>query len=339
MTAYWRIRLSNGEGEFTRRAWDRNETGIWYGAWTPADFEVASSRSSTDGEIAAHLNTVQAQRDLGWQVSASYVGTARRFKNISEDWVVLYLSDTQDIALAKVRGPLRSDPNHPLNQKCGELFKYREICHKKTFKLSKLPDAYRLIPAQGRSNVYQLHSMREHVRLLADHLNEDAINRAYSEKPFDELLDLLGASAWESFAVAYLIWEEDFVPTGLSIGRTLPIVDIVGRRRNGSHIFAQCKKHRTAQAIDLDFRKLSESLAPDDTAFYFAYGGCVNETPNGIRVIDRQYALDWAETKNGQLYRRLLLGDALTSSAPPTASKTLSSSLVGDAFKVPVLVR
>src|SRR5258705_12946236 len=32
MTAYWRIRLTNAEGEFTRRAWDRNETGIWYGA-------------------------------------------------------------------------------------------------------------------------------------------------------------------------------------------------------------------------------------------------------------------------------------------------------------------
>jgi hypothetical protein len=210
----------------------------------------------------------------------------------------------------------------------GESFKYREICDKKTFKLSKLPDAYRL-PAQGRSNVYQFKSMREHVRLLADHLNEDAINRAFGEKPFDELLDLLGASAWESFCFAYLIWEEEFVPTGLSIGRTLPKVDIIGRRRNGSHIFAQCKKHPTRQAIDSDFLRLSESLAPDDTAFYFAYGGCVNEAANNIRVIDRKYALQWAETKNGQLYRRLLLGDALTSSALPTASRTLSSSLVG----------
>jgi hypothetical protein len=222
MTAYWRIRLNNGEGEFTRQAWDRNETGIWYGAWTPAELEAASSGSSTNGQIAAHLNTIKAQRDLGWEVSASYEGTARRFKNISdEDWMVLYLRDTQDIALAKVRGPLRSDPNHPLNQKCGELFKYREICDKKTLKLSKLPDAYRLLPAQGQSNVHQFQSMWEHVRLLADHRNEDGINRAFIEKPFDELLDVLGASAWESFAFAYLIWEEDFVPTGLSIGRTL----------------------------------------------------------------------------------------------------------------------
>src|SRR5262245_20449147 len=83
MTAYWRIRLI-AESECTRRAWDRNETGIWYGAWTPADFEAASSRSSTDGEIAAHLNTFPAQRDLGWEVDASYAGTARRFQNIPD---------------------------------------------------------------------------------------------------------------------------------------------------------------------------------------------------------------------------------------------------------------
>jgi hypothetical protein len=44
--------------------------------------------------------------------------------------------------------------------------------------------------------------------------------------------DLLGASAWESFAFAYLILECEFIPTGLSTGRTLPIADIVGRRRS-----------------------------------------------------------------------------------------------------------
>ena len=100
------------------------------------------------------------------------------------------------------------------------------------------------------------------------------------------------------------------MPTGLSIGRTLPTVDIIGRRRDGSHIFAQCKKHPTAQSIARDFLTLSESLAPEDTAFYFAYGGCLKESRSNIRVIDRENALRWAETRNGQLYRRLLLGDA-----------------------------
>jgi len=199
----------------------------------------------------------------------------------------------------------------------GELFKYRRICDKKTFRLSRLPDAYWLLAAQGRSNVHQFNNIWEHVKLLAEHVNEDAINRAFGQRPFDELLDLLGASAWESFCFAYLIWEEDFVPTGLSTGRTLPTGDIVGRRRNGSRIVAQCKKHPTEQPIEPEFRKLSESLAIEDTAFYFAYGGCSEEVPNSVRVIDRKFALQWADSENGQLYRKLLLGDALTSNATP----------------------
>ena len=143
MAAYWRMRLNAEDyGEFSRRAWDRNEIGVWYGAWTADDLEAASSRSSTRGEIAADLNALQAQRDLGWDVSTNWVDTAQRFKRISdEDWVVLYLSDTQEIGLAKVQGPLRSDPKHPLNLNDGELFKYRRISDKKTFKLLRLPDA------------------------------------------------------------------------------------------------------------------------------------------------------------------------------------------------------
>ena len=313
MSAYWRIRLKAGEyGDFSRNAWDRDEIGIWYGAWTPNDLVAASSGSSTRGEIASALNALHAQRELGWNVSVGYVDTARRFKDISEeDWVVLYLNETQELGLARVQGPLRLSPKHPLNLANGELFKYRRISDKKTFKLSRLPDVYWLLPTQGRGNVHQFNNMWEHVKLLAEYPNEDAINRAFSEKPFDGLLDILGASAWESFCFAYLILEEDFVPTGLSIGRTLPTADIIGRRRNGSHIFAQCKKHPTAQSIDPEFRRLNESLSVDDSAFYFAYGGCSDEVPNNIRVIDRDFALQWSETKNGQLYRRLLSGNAL----------------------------
>jgi hypothetical protein len=245
-------------------------------------------------------------------VSVSFVNTALRFKNISdEDWVLLYLSDKQQIALAKSQGPLLSDPNHPFNLPNGELFKYRRISDKKTFKLTDLPDAYWLLPTQGRSNVHEFNNMREHVRLLAEHMDVDAVNLAFSQKPFDELLDILGASAWESFCFAYLIWEEDFVPTGLSIGRTLPTVDIIGRRRrDGSRIIAQCKKDRTKQAIGSEFRKEADNLSIGDTAFYFAYGGC-SEIPDNVRVVGRELVLEWAETGNGLLYKRLLTGNAL----------------------------
>jgi len=68
----------------------------------------------------------------------------------------------------------------------------------------------------------------------------------------------------------------------------------------------------SAKPIDPEFRRLSETLTGDDTAFYFAYGGCSEEAHNNIRVIDRKFALRWAESENGDLYRRLLLGDVLT---------------------------
>jgi hypothetical protein len=86
MTAYWRMRLKAGDyGEFSRRAWDRDEIGVWYGSWTAEDLKAASSPSSTRGEIAANLSALQAQRDLGWDVSASWVDTAQRFKRIASE--------------------------------------------------------------------------------------------------------------------------------------------------------------------------------------------------------------------------------------------------------------
>ena len=100
------------------------------------------------------------------------------------------------------------------------------------------------------------------------------------------------------------------MPTGISIGRTLSIVDIVGRRYDdGAHIFAQCKKYDYATAIEPDFPKLCEGLNPTDVAYYFAYGGCVSEVPPRIRVFNREDALHWAKTPKGELCWSLLLKD------------------------------
>jgi hypothetical protein len=152
--------------------------------------------------------------------------------------------------------------------------------------------------------------MWEHVKILAEHQNEKSVARFIRKRPFDELLDLLGASAWESFSFAYLILEEDFLPTGLSIGRTLPMADIVGRRKsNGSRIVAQCKKGHHPVSIESDFRELATSLGFGGTAYFFAYGGCYGDVPSNIRVIDRTSALRWAQSGKGKLYRELLLGD------------------------------
>lgn len=159
---FWRIRMKVGnEHERTREAWDRDEVGIWYGAWTAQDWQEAVQRCSDNPRW--HLNSLAAQRDLGWEVTKGYADTAWRFADIAEtDWVVVYLRDNQTIGLARLAGELSSDANHPLNTDT-ELFKYCELKDKKTFAIGQLPDSYMLLGAQGRGNVHQFNSMANQV--------------------------------------------------------------------------------------------------------------------------------------------------------------------------------
>ena len=265
--ACWRIRVKNRNIDRTRAAWDRNEIGVWF------------DRSS---EVAIRL------------------------ENIPEsDWVLTYLKDHQALGIAKVKGPLRCEVNHPLNIE-KEVFSYRKIYRKRIYRLSDLPDVYRILPSQGRATVYLLRATWHLTQLLIASPNTVAVKKALSEMPFNDLLQFLGPSAWESFCFAYLIMEEGFIPTGLSIGRTLPDVDIVGRRRrDGRRIIAQCKKDDKPRDIDQRFRV---AVSPGDIAYYFAFGGCSAKVPKGISVIDRAAAINWSKTSaNGRCFRRLLL--------------------------------
>jgi hypothetical protein len=178
--------------------------------------------------------------------------------------------------------------DHPLNME-GELYKYRKIIEKKTFSLEELPDAYRLLPSQGRANIFRIVGMADHVRRLAENDDEKKVLESLRRLSFDGLMDLLGAAGWESFAFAYLILEHKFVPTGLSVGRTLPTLDIIGRRRtDGVRIVAQCKKHNHKEPID---QRFCEAVGSGDVAFYFAYGGCVGDVPENVQIVDKRIAL------------------------------------------------
>jgi hypothetical protein len=317
MARYWRIRLKNQDGEFGSDAWERDQTGVWYGAWAIEDFRNASSGSQTNEHVADVLNNLPAQMMLiesgawGRPIQNSSISTVRRFVDqiAEDDWVVMYLRDERGplLALAQMEGIVYSDPNHPLNTQAGEIFKYRTLRNKKTFALSELPDAYRLVPTQGQGNVHQFDVMHEHVRLLVEHYTPQDIISYLSGLPFDRQLDLMGASGWESLCVSWLIMEKDFVPTGLSTGRTLQTLDIVGRSRStGRHILAQCKKSNNRISMDDGF---INCIAQGDEGYYFAYGGCDPVDRPEIQVIDRSYLRDWIETENGQLFRRLFIGD------------------------------
>ena len=174
MAAYWRIRLKNATGnDYSEDAWPRNQVGLWYGAWTAQDFETARSRSSTNTDITERLNDLPAEHDLGWTVVHKILSeiAARRFDDIYLRQIGSYYT----FAVFKRSGSrgytvqLCSNANHPFNSN-GELFKYREIVHKKTFSMANLPDAYRLLPTPGEgkystfNNTWPMHRIWAAVR-------------------------------------------------------------------------------------------------------------------------------------------------------------------------------
>jgi hypothetical protein len=307
-SSYWRIRMKDGEGQdFSADGWNRDEVGIWYGAWTADDFGDALKSC----DPLKHLAQLPHQKVFGWEPSANFLSTARRFSEIPDGhWVVLYFGNK--LCLARLRGKLRSGTRHPLNRSWGEVFKFRRIEAKKEFNLSRLPDVYRLIPSAGRGNVHQFNGQyRELVRLLADTENEQEVVAKVRSVPLAQALELLGDSGWESLCMGYLILEEGFVPTGLLLGRTLKDHDIVGRRfASGGHVLAQCKKTPYPVQVEPAFIEACEGLQADDGAFYFAFEGCTGEVPSGIEVLSRKDIEAWAKTERGKRYVDLFFGSA-----------------------------
>ena len=308
----WRVRMKvGGDTERSTAAWERGEAGLWYGAWSAEEWRGAiSSRPSDPWSI---LRDLPAQRALGWGDRLD-LSPAVRFEAIGpRDWCVVYLKDRREIGLARLEPGLRSDDDHPLNHDYGggrkETFKYRRMVDRKSFKVAELPDAYRLIGAQGRSgNVHRFHAMRTHVRLLAEQGDAAGVRAALNALSFGDLIEALGASAWESLCTAYLILEHGFVPTGLSTGYTLEAVDIVGRRvSDGAHVLAQCKKDGHSVAIEESFLTAIEAQGAGCKAFYFAFGGCHGDVPDHVSVVGRNEMLAWTGTERGRKYKDFLV--------------------------------
>jgi hypothetical protein len=302
-----------GDRDVSTSAWDRGEVGIWYGAWSAEEWREACRIAPNDPWTV--LGGLPHQSFLQWDRPPD-INAVRRLEAIGpDDWVVVFLRDRAQFGLARLEPGMYSDETHELNQfypdlGATEVFKYRRIASSKVFNIMDLPDAYHLLAAQGRGNVHEFHGMRPHVRLLAESDNVEAVQTTLAALPFDELIDFLGASAWESLCTAYLTLVHGFVPTGLSTGLTLPTFDIVGRRvPDGLHIVAQCKKDSGSVAVDDGFTATLRGHEGTYKAFYFAYGGCHGDIPPHTEVIGRVEMLDWVQTEIGAMYRRFLVGD------------------------------
>lgn len=296
---FWRIRMKYGA--FREKAiWEKNRIGIWYGAWDAVDFAKAD-RSTNPG---AYLSKVPAQRLLRWPVSPKYVQTVVRFRDIRKgDWVFTYFDDA--IHLARTCSTVAKRPDTEFSDR--QLFKYRRISHKKKFSLDKLPHCFRLLSSAGQGNVHEVHGTRVMIELLANSKDEREVYKAFRQLSWEEWLGALGPHGWESLCLGYLILEADYVPTGLDIGRTLPVFDIIGRNRNGRQIFAQCKKDPHPISVEKEFIKACKNLISKASVYLFAYGGC-NNTPRGVRLITSKDLRGWFKnTENGKQYRKLLL--------------------------------
>jgi len=306
---YWRMRCRN-DRDYSKDAWNREEVGIWYGAWSAGDWYAATQGAASPQHQCGYLKALPHQTALGWNpaLSKASFDTARRFANIADDdWVVVYFDGC--LHVGHVIGPLESDIQHPLN--CSpEILKYRRVHSRKSFSLALLPDEYRLIPAAGRGNVHEYwDTNRFLVKLMAEFSSEQEVTREIRKLSPKEWLDVIGPTGWESLSLGFLILQEQFVPTGLKVGGTLPIFDIVGRAPNGDRIVAQCKKTPYRVACDLDFLEAVSDLGAAVRAYFFAYRGCTN-APNGVTVITGDDILSWWQGPDpkGQMHGRLFRG-------------------------------
>jgi hypothetical protein len=303
---YWRVRINfrPTHEELSHEAWNRNEVGIWYGAWHAKELEPAlKSRDALE-----RLSRANRRAGLDWEISSTFLNLAKRFVGIeSRDWVIAYFENS--LHLAHVCSELRSSRSHPLNRK-GEIFKFRKIRAKKSFSLDDLPDTFRLLSGVGRGNVFQPRGLGDLVALLGAASDEREVREQLRGKNLADFTELLGPASWESVCQAYLSLEHNFVPTGLRCGGTLPDLDIVGRRStDGARIIAQCKKDPGPKPIADGFLKTLSGSRNNQKAFYFAFGGCSGEIPQHVTVIGRDEIAAWSKTKQGARYFKWLRGE------------------------------
>jgi hypothetical protein len=91
--------------------------------------------------------------------------------------------------------------------------------------------------------VHEVGATRALVKMLAESASEREVFEKFQRLSWDEWLDALGPRGWEALCLGYLILEADFVPTGLDVGGTLPLFDLIGKSRAGNRVYAQCKKN------------------------------------------------------------------------------------------------
>jgi hypothetical protein len=289
--------------DVTSAAWAEGLIGIWYGAWSANDLKALSGESAASA--AAKLSKLKSQVRLNWPVKPSFVATSRRFEAIQPDDYIFTYFDSK-LHIAKPAGPILNQ-RFPRFDERGDRFKARRIEEKRKFNISDLPEPFQLLAWAGRGNVHRVLGTRSLVDILSNCSTVSCVNEAFSKLSWEDWLKCLGPKGWETLCLGYLIETCDFLPTGLGMGDTLPNFDIVGRRRGGRLILAQCKKSPYEIALSHEtLEAFSNSKQAD--RYLFALKGCSN-TPRDIKLLTGADLCSWFEkTKKGKRYRALIFG-------------------------------
>jgi hypothetical protein len=233
------------------------------------------------------------------------LGVIDRFYQIKpDDWVCTSFAGCLHIAHVNVPVEL-ADAKY--TRDC-EPLKWREIIAKRKFRLSELPDSYRLITA-AQGALYQIRSYDIAMRILAVSANEREAFQHVAQLSWNEWIDFLGPKGWESLCTGYLILQHDFLPTGLITGGTLKDFDMIGANfKTGERIFAQCKKDKNPLGkVPKEFLQAAEDLLGRDKVFLFAYGGCHNYP--GVTVVTGEDIRKWFDQDStGKRYWNIING-------------------------------
>jgi hypothetical protein len=311
--ACYRIRMKFGTDgqDFAKSVWEAGLIGIWFGSWDIYDLYAAyagyrpkKNHEVTNAEIETYINALLRDRGLPQNMVAASVPTIKTFDELEENtWVFTYFDGRLHFGQIADVSP-ENEPRFDWRQ---EHFKAKPIKNCKSFLVSKLPDAFRLIASAGQQTLHKLKSHKKLVSILISARNEDDVLAQIRDLTLPEWIDALGDKGWESVCTAYLILEHGFLPTGLLIGGTLADFDIVGHDLHGTPLYAQCKKCPHRYIFSPEEKAVFNRLPATAKKFFFPYAGPEEWPTMDVSVISYKQMGDWFEsTENGRRYRDIV---------------------------------
>lgn len=208
----YRIRMKYGtDGEdFTKRIWEMDLIGIWFGSWNIADLYAAyeayrpkQNHEVTNNEIERYINAVLSERKLPENMRSEFVPTVKAFDHLPEStWVFTYFDGHLHFGQISDVNPY-DEPRFNWNK---ERFKAKPVENCKSFEVAKLPDAFRLLASAGQQTLHQIKSYDKLVSILIEAGDVDDVLCAIRRLSLPEWIDALGSKGWESICTAYLIF-------------------------------------------------------------------------------------------------------------------------------------